>query len=350
MVKVLFVTPKYLPLPGGASHVFSMIAENLVKKYNDEVYVLTSSDKSTKGYNEVHKGVQIKRLFPYFTNKWKKTLFSPIAFLRVFSYFLKNRKKFDIVESHTVGEICLFSQIMAKLFGKKLVKHAIDMHTPKWFLNWPKADVYVNCGSVITDKMVKNGVPRSKIYEINLPIVATGNKDYPKNAKGAKIFLFVGELSKNKGVKDLLYVLRYLPKSDDIEFHIVGTGSFQSQIEEIARHDSRIKYHGYKPHEHVINMMKHTDVLVHPSYDDVMPLSILESMMMGNAIIARDVGEIKKIVDGAGTFVKTKEELLEAVKSMMEKDPVDKKKKALKQFQEYSEKDVYEMNRKAMLS
>tara|TARA_Y100000034_G_scaffold118132_1_gene158470 strand:- start:53 stop:1090 length:1038 start_codon:yes stop_codon:yes gene_type:complete len=343
------VTPKYKPYFGGASHVFGLIAENLVAKYGDEVRVLTSSAKE---YSGMHKGVKIRRLFPYFTKKWQKILFAPIGFLMVFFYFLKNSRKFDVVESHTVGEICLFSQIMAKLFRKKLVKHVIDMHTSKRLLKWPKADRYINCGTVITDKMIKAGIPRTRIHEINLPIVSNSNKNYNKNKKGAKIFMFVGEVSKKKGVKDLLSAMYYLPKtgeSADIELHIAGTGPMSKKIEKAAKHDERIVCHGHMHHNNVINMMKHTDVLVHPTYDDVMPLTVLEAMMMGNAIITRDVGEIKKNVNGAGIFVHNREELLQAMKDVIEKDPVDKKKKALKQFAEYSEQDVYGLNRKAVL-
>lgn len=354
MVRLLVVSAKYPPYSGGAAQVFSLIAENLAKIYKDDVYVLTSTvSNDHKNYADVVGGVPVTRLFPYFTKKWKKIIFLPLSAIAVLGYFLKNSRKFDVVETHTVGEICLLSQIMAKIFRKRLVKHVIDMHTSTRLLKWPRADRYVNCGSVITDKMVAAGIPRTAIYEANLPIAIAENKGYNKNASGARIFLFVGELSKQKGINDLLYVMRYLPKSadkdDDIEMHIVGDGPLQNEVMQASREDSRIHYHGQLDHDRVINMMKHSDVLVHPTYDDVMPLSILEAMMMGNAIITRDVGEIKKNVNGAGIFVRNKEQLLQAMQKVTERDPVEQKTKSLRQFSDYVDDNAYEANHRAVM-
>jgi len=353
MVRLLVVTPKYPPQSGGAAHVFSLIAENLVRNYNSQVYVLTSSCRGCQDHEGLVNGVPVKRLFPYFERRWQKLLFSPITFLLVFLYFLRNHNKFDVVETHTVGEICFFSQIMAKVFKKKLVKYIIDMFAFNSLLKWPKADRYINCGSVITKKMLSFGIPEEKIYEIKVPIVPVRVATKVRRAKGPIKFVFLGELSQIKGVEDLLYAVRNLLDkydSGDMEMHIAGSGPLRDAVLDASKTDNRIRYHGRMAHEKVIDLLKQTDVLIYPAYSDVMSLTILEAMMTGNMIIASDVGEIKKNVGNAGIIIQPgdKTALKNAMEYVLEKDITKIKANALKQFSKYTAEDVYARNLEAV--
>ncbi|MFH1420535.1 MAG: glycosyltransferase family 4 protein [Candidatus Aenigmatarchaeota archaeon] len=349
MVKLLIVTPKYPPQPGGASYVFSMIAEKLASyEYGGNyVEVLTSSQNGLPN-KETRNGVRITRLFPYYESKWSKIVHLPFTFMETLGYFLKNHNKFDVVETHTVGEICVFSQIMAKLFEKKLVKHALDMSMSKFWLKHPKADSYINCGTVMTKRMINFGLPMDKIHEIRLPIVRIKNKTYKKTGK--KIFLFIGEVSQRKGIKDLLDVMKEIT-TKNFELWIVGSGPMVDDVKTAVQVDKRIKYLGLIEHDKVIELMKKTDALVHPTYADVMPLTILEAMMMGNAIISSDIGEIRKNVSDAGLFIQSgdKTALKNAIELTLKKDLAKMKRNALKRFALYAEEDVYRRNLEAVM-
>lgn len=337
--KLLVVTPKYPPQPGGASYVFSLLSENLSRKI--DVTVLTSTESGFVRL-EKRKNVEVFRLFPYFENILKKIIFLPLSFSLVLAFFIINHRKFDVIETHTVGELCIFSQLFAKIFRKKLVKHILDMSAHEFMLKHPMPDMFVNCGETITMRLSALRIPEAMIKEIRLPIAYVKNKTYKK--KGKKILLFVGEISERKGITDILYAISRLKQ--DFEFWFVGSGPMVRDLKKASDKDIRIKYFGTLENKTVIELMRKTDILVHPTRADVMPLSILEAMMMGNAILSSDIGEIKKNVGKAGIIIKPgdKESLIKSIASLLGMDLGIMKKTSLENFRKYSKEDVYERN------
>lgn len=332
------VTPKYPPQFGGAAHVFSLIAENLKDKI--EVSILTSTGS---GFLETENrnGIKVTRLFPYFGTFYEKLLMLPLTFFLTLTFFILNFRKFDVVETHTVGELCIFSQIFSKIFRKKLVKHVIDMGTPPFLLCHPIAEKYICCGQTIANKFRRIGINEERIADIRLPIIRA-RAGTVNNA--ARRFAFVGEISKQKGVGDMLSVLNDI--SDNFELFIIGSGPMETDVKERCNVDKRIKYLGRLEHDKVIEILKTTDALIHPSYSDVLPLSILESMMLGNAIISTDIGEIKKTVGRGGIIIRAgdKEALKDAIFYMLRNDIADMKATAQDNFEKYAEEDVYKRN------
>jgi len=345
MLKLLITTPKYPPQPGGASYVFSLISQNLSAKL--DITILTST--VNKRMEIKGKKVKTFRLFPYFEYTPIKILFSPLTLFTVFIFFLLNSRKFDVVESHTVGEICIFSQIFAKLFRKKLVKHILDMSTPPFLLRHPIPDKFINCGETITKKLKRISIPETMIKEIKLPISYRKNSTYKK--KGKKIFLFVGEISQRKGISDILCALKSI-KKQDFELWFIGNGPLVDQLKTEAQKDTRIKYLGLLKNEKVVDLMKKTDILIHPTYADVMPLTILEAMMMGNAVLSTDIGEIKQTVGKAGIIIKPgdKKALEKSIIKLLNSNLNQMKKTAIKNFSAYSKQDVYQRNLDAVES
>lgn len=328
------VTPKYPPQFGGAAHVFSMIAEHLKEKI--DVIILTSTET---GFLKAEKrnGIKVIRLFPYFEKLYSKMLMLPLTFLLTLTFFALNFRKFDIVETHTVGELCIFSQFFSKLFRKKLVKHVIDMGTPPFLLKHPRADKYICCGTTIANKFRGIGIDEERIEDIHLPIVRVLG-DGVTNKK--RRLAFIGEISKQKGVEDILAVVGNI--KDDFELLFIGTGPMQ----EALGSDRRIKYLGRMDHDKVVEILKTTDALIHPTYSDVLPLSILEAMMLGNVIIATDIGEIKKTVGKGGIIIKpgAREALEDAIIYLLKNDLTGMKETAKANFEKYAEEDVYKRN------
>lgn len=338
-MRLLIVTPKYPPQFGGAAYVFSLIAEHLKDK--TEVLVLTSSGKRIIE-TETRNGIKVVRLFPYFEKFYIKLLMLPITFLLTFSFFLLNFRKFDIVETHTVGELSVFSQFFSKIFRKKLVKHVIDMGTPPFLLKHPMAEKYICCGQTIANKFRRIGISDDRITDIHLPIIRSAKEKEPNNT--IRRFAFIGEISERKGVHDILAVLSSI--KEDFEMLFIGTGPLQEILKERNKSDSRIKYLGLLGHEKVIEILKTTDALLHPTYSDVLPLSILEAMMLGNAILSTDIGEIKKTAGKGGIIIKPgdREALEDAIIYLLKNDLTRMKETAKANFEKYAEEDVYKRN------
>lgn len=100
---------------------------------------------------------------------------------------------------------------------------------------------------------------------------------------------YVGRLEKAKGIADLLAAVPYI--TADFELHLVGTGQYARECEELARQDSRIRYLGVLPVDAVQRHMQQLDILVQPSLttDDGWGVVVSEALLNGAAIVASDV-------------------------------------------------------------
>jgi glycosyltransferase involved in cell wall biosynthesis len=108
----------------------------------------------------------------------------------------------------------------------------------------------------------------------------------------------VGRLSEEKGHQVLLSavprVLRYFPLT---QFLFVGDGplrrALEQQIEQVGL-TSSVRLVGFV--DNVRKAMCLSDLMVQPSLSESLPLSILEAMAQGKAVVATDVGSIREAV------------------------------------------------------
>jgi glycosyltransferase involved in cell wall biosynthesis len=119
-------------------------------------------------------------------------------------------------------------------------------------------------------------------------------------AEGApRRVLFLGNLSQRKGVSDLLQALA-LPRFDStaLEVVLVGGGDvagYQAKARSLGLGDW-VKFAGWCDQQQVAQLMAGTDVLVLPSYDEGLPLVILEALAHGVAVVCTPVGEIPAVL------------------------------------------------------
>ena len=111
--------------------------------------------------------------------------------------------------------------------------------------------------------------------------------------------LFVGNLSERKGVSDLLQALA-LPGFDGarLEVTLAGGGdlpAYQAKARQLGI-DSFVRFAGWSDQQQVAQMMAQADVLVLPSYDEGLPLVILEALANGVAVVCSPVGEIPSVL------------------------------------------------------
>lgn len=111
--------------------------------------------------------------------------------------------------------------------------------------------------------------------------------------------LFVGNLSERKGVTDLLQALA-LPGLDTarLEVTLAGGGdveAYEAKARQL-RIDSFVRFAGWSDQQQVARLMARADVLVLPSYDEGLPLVILEALANGVAVVCSPVGEIPTVL------------------------------------------------------
>jgi glycosyltransferase involved in cell wall biosynthesis len=111
--------------------------------------------------------------------------------------------------------------------------------------------------------------------------------------------LFVGRLSRLKGVDDLLDALAR-PGFDRsrLQATIAGCGdvaAYQARARELGIHDF-VRIPGWCSQDDVAQLLAQTDVLVLPSYVEVLPLAVLEALANGVAVVCTPVGEIPSLL------------------------------------------------------
>jgi len=119
---------------------------------------------------------------------------------------------------------------------------------------------------------------------------------YKRKLNRELIVLYLGRISKEKGVKDILEIAKYFNNS--IKFYLVGEGDEKQNLKKQLkrRKISNVKILGGVEHEESLKYFYKAAVFLHPTYDDEFPVAVLEAMSTGLPVISTSVGEISKLV------------------------------------------------------
>lgn len=123
--------------------------------------------------------------------------------------------------------------------------------------------------------------------------------DRPKNQLiDQPTLLYLGRIEKNKGIIELVEALELLKKNFSFQFVLCGTGPLvqycTTECERIL--GNNFEYKGIVSGEDKINVIKHSDVFILPSYFEGLPMALLETMAAGVVPVVTDVGSMKHII------------------------------------------------------
>lgn len=106
-------------------------------------------------------------------------------------------------------------------------------------------------------------------------------------------FLFVGRLSKEKGIDILLKAAQ----SGLFQIEIIGTGDLEAEVKQAAEVCSNIIYHGFRSKDFILQKLKQAKALVFPSiWYEGMPLTILEAFSTGTPVVVSEIDNLTDIV------------------------------------------------------
>lgn len=287
--------------------------------------LIVGSDSSVKGgitsvidrfLNYNWDGIEIKLLPTYIEgSKFNRMFFFLRGLIRYIKKLIKN--DFDIAHIHMSYKGSFFRKYLivkiTKLFNKKIILH----------LHGSEFELFYNSSNEITKKMIKNIFenvdnvivlgerwknvvcrisPKCNINIFNNSVNVPEYKVEWNN--GIFNIVFLGVLIKRKGIYDLIEAINLLNKSGIVKekcmkFIIGGVGQEENNIKNKIREyelNNCVEMVGWVSGEEKEKLLKKANLFVLPSYNEGLPMAILEAMSYGVPVVATDVGSISEVV------------------------------------------------------
>jgi len=144
----------------------------------------------------------------------------------------------------------------------------------------------------LKDKLANSSLsyPGSRTFVKPNFIPDNGTGPFPRE----DFFLYVGRLSKEKGIDILLECFLHRP---DLQLVIAGDGPEKDKLLQAIKDTPSIQYLGQQPKEKIFSLMKQTKSLIFPSicYEGL-PLTVIEAFSCGTPVIASRLGAMAEMV------------------------------------------------------
>jgi len=160
----------------------------------------------------------------------------------------------------------------------------------------------------VRSNYVQFGYDHDKISVIPHPIDDDFRVPHQSDFTEPYKLLYVGALSKHKGVEKLVPILAGLKQSDtDFELTIVGTGGMEQQLRKQADDlgvTDAVDFAGFVLNKELPEAYASHDLFVFPAiWEEPLARVYLESLATGTPIITSEYGSINKIIGDGGVTV-----------------------------------------------
>lgn len=244
-------------------------------------------------------------------NILSRLLHSVIAYFKFLSYY----KKYDLFHIHSAS----FGSAFRKAHYLKKIKSAnkkviVHIHGAKFlvFYNALKSNKkrqiqdFLNSADKVLAlsedwkekfestigikncEVLNNGIDDEEFIKAMCDIEAHKNE-----------FLVLGRLGERKGTYDLVKAVKLAVKTNpDIKIYLAGDGEIEKVKALISEEklDNNFEVVGWVDHPGKMELLSEAATLVLPSYNEGLPMAILEGMAAGKAIISTTVGSIPEVV------------------------------------------------------
>jgi glycosyltransferase involved in cell wall biosynthesis len=134
-----------------------------------------------------------------------------------------------------------------------------------------------------------------RVLPYGIPDVARGRSSGQERRVGPLRFLLLGTIEHRKGQQTLLEAVRRLPPDvlDRSEFLIVGRpqdAKLAADVRTSAEASPHIRFREAVGHNDALVLIQETDVMLCASWDETGPLTLIEAMALGKAILSTKVG------------------------------------------------------------
>lgn len=274
---------------------------------------------------EVVSGVRVYRL-PVTRSRagklkylWEYASFILAAFSRLNILHCRNRYK--IVHVHNMPDILVFSAILPKLTGTRII---LDLHDPMPEVFMAKyavdrthglirvlsfleqtsikfSDFVLTPNKAFYELFIARGCPAEKIQIImNSPqedvFAAQGVSRKTRKRSGKQfVLMYHGTIVERNGLDTALRAAALIsPQVPGLKFHVYGEGDYLGRFLDLVRElqlEKIIEYHGHVPLEQIAEAIRSIDVGIIPNKSNPFnninfPTRIFEYLSMGKMVIA----------------------------------------------------------------
>lgn len=261
-----------------------------------------------------------------------------LKFLINIPKLIKNINNNDIIHMHMsergsfIRKYIIFK--LSKRRNKKVIVHMHGAEFKEYYSGSNKnikskiRELLTGCDYVLTLGDNWNNYVKSidlnikcRIFRNSVPV-----NDYKVSLKDEYFnILFLAIIDKRKGIYDLVECVNILIKqysgNKKIKFIIAGSGKDERNIKELVHKykiEEYFEFKGWISNKEKHKVLKNSHLFVLPSYNEGLPLSILEAMSYGLPIISTNVGSIDEaVIDDINGFLLEPGDVRNLVNSIM---------------------------------
>lgn len=220
-------------------------------------------------------------------------------------------QKFDAVHIHVSERGSFWRKFylykICRIFNKRVILHHHGAEFIDWYkslenkkqkkVEWLLQNVSVN---IVLSSLLKNVY--NQIFQLdNISVVYNGiqiPQHNPYVAEEKDIILFLGRIGERKGAYDLIEAIRNLDIPQKYKFYFCGDGERKKLEGKIESYDlsKRVIVKGWVSGKEKEEILNRTLINVLPSYNEGLPMTILETMARGIPNISTNIASIPEAI------------------------------------------------------
>lgn len=262
-----------------------------------------------------------------------------------FFYYLKNRSRIDFVvdEFHGIPfftpifvrkrKLAVLQEVARKVWLLNPLPKPINwiigiigfLGEPCVFLLYKKTNFMLGSNSAKKD-VIKMGIPEKFITIVPHGFIVPKISVLPKKEE-KKTIVYLGKLSKDKGIEDALECFSILNKKGNHQFWIIGKKESKSYFNQLKRLikklrlDGKVKFWGFVSDEKKFELLSRAHILINPSVHEGWGLVNIEANSVGTPVVAyRSAGLIDSVKSGVSGIIcteNTPESMTEIIENLL---------------------------------
>ena len=275
---------------------------------------MTSVISQIREYNWEKEGVNLRFIPTYLPgNPLKKTAFFIKSYYRIRQVMKKDKPEILHVHMSYKGSFTRTNYLhrLCLKYGVKDIIHLHGSEFEKWYNASPESKkrkiraLLRECSAIIVLGESWKHVVGSIEPSANVVVISNGVKIPDACVRWDPDrcqLLYLGVLIPRKGLRDLLDAVKILKEKGKLQgrrFVIAGSGEEEEQLKARTKElglTEEVFFAGWVDGEKKEKLITDSQVLLSPSYNEGLPVSILEAAAHGMPIVSTDVGDISSVV------------------------------------------------------